>query len=119
MAQPQQDWNALSDDAFRAIFRDWVDATCPAGLRFMRKQRPTFAEVAVWYRLLADKGWLSPLWPQAHGGMGLNPAKHMIYVEEYVRLGCPRLPDHGLGLTGPLLINHGTEAQRARFLPRS
>lgn len=117
MAQPQQDWNALSDDAFRAIFRDWVDATCPAGLRFMRKQRPTFAEVAVWYRLLADKGWLSPLWPQAHGGMGLNPAKHMIYVEEYVRLGCPRLPDHGLGLTGPLLINHGTEAQRARFLP--
>lgn len=118
MAEAQQDWNALSDEEFRQMFRTWVDANCPAHLRFMRKQRPLFDEVAEWYHALAEKGWLSPVWPQEHGGMGLNAAKHMVYVEEWARLGCPRIPDHGLGLTGPLLIQYGTEEQKAFFLPR-
>jgi len=112
------DWNALSDDDFRAAFRDLVERRLPAELRFMRKQRPLFDEVAVWYHALAEEGWLSPVWPMKHGGMGLNPAKHMIYVEEWGRLGCPRIPDHGLGLIGPLLIEHGTEEQKEYYLPK-
>ena len=112
------DWNALSDDDFRAAFRDLVERRLPPDLRFMRKQRPLFDEVAVWYHALAEEGWLSPVWPVKHGGMGLNPAKHMIYVEEWGRLGCPRIPDHGLGLIGPLLIEHGTEEQKEYYLPK-
>ena len=114
----QQDWNALSDEEFRRIFRDWVDENCPKELRFMRKQRPLFDEVAVWYHNLARKGWLAPVWPQAYGGMGLNPSKHIIYVEEWARMGCPRIPDHGIGLVGPLLLQYGTEEQKQHFLPR-
>ncbi|WP_428924796.1 acyl-CoA dehydrogenase family protein [Marinibacterium sp. SX1] len=114
----QQDWNALSDGDFRAIFRDWVEENCPAHLRFMRNQRPVFDEVAEWYHLLAEKGWLSPVWPQEYGGMGLDAGKHIVYVEEWARLGCPRIPDHGIGLTGPLLIRHGSQAQKDYFLPR-
>ncbi|MEE2861435.1 MAG: acyl-CoA dehydrogenase family protein, partial [Pseudomonadota bacterium] len=98
------DYNAMSDADFRTLFRDWVDANCPQHLRFMRKQRPTFDEVADWYHALNDKGWLSPVWPVDYGGMGLDAAKHIVYVEEWARLGCPRIPDHGIGLTGPLLI---------------
>jgi len=114
----QQDWNALSDEEFRRIFRDWVEENCPKELRFMRKQRPLFDEVAVWYHNLARKGWLAPVWPQAYGGMGLNPSKHIIYVEEWARMGCPRIPDHGIGLVGPLLLQYGTEEQKQHFLPR-
>ncbi|BCH31616.1 acyl-CoA dehydrogenase [Mesorhizobium sp. L-8-10] len=113
-----RDWNALSDEDFRAAFRDLVERRLPAELRFMRKQRPLFDEVAVWYHALAEEGWLSPVWPVEHGGMGLNPAKHMIYVEEWGRLGCPRIPDHGLGLIGPLLLAFGTEEQKAYYLPK-
>jgi alkylation response protein AidB-like acyl-CoA dehydrogenase len=112
------DWNALPDEAFRDAFRDLVARRLPEELRFMRKQRPTFDEVAVWYHALAEEGWLAPVWPVEHGGMGLSPAKHMIYVEEWGRLGCPRIPDHGIGLIGPLLLEHGTEAQKAHYLPR-
>jgi alkylation response protein AidB-like acyl-CoA dehydrogenase len=112
------DWNAMPDAEFRAAFRDLVERRLPADLRFMRKQRPLFDEVAVWYHALAEEGWLSPVWPVEHGGMGLNPAKHMIYVEEWGRLGCPRIPDHGLGLIGPLLLAFGTEAQKAYYLPK-
>ena len=112
------DWNALSDEDFRAAFRDLVERRLPQDLRFMRKQRPLFDEVAVWYHALAEEGWLSPVWPVQYGGMGLNPAKHMIYVEEWGRLGCPRIPDHGIGLVGPLLIEHGSEEQKAFYLPK-
>ena len=115
---PATDWNALSDEAFREAFRDLVARRLPADLRFMRKQRPLFDEVSVWYHALAEEGWLAPVWPVEHGGMGLTPAKHMIYVEEWGRLGCPRIPDHGLGLIGPLLLEHGNEEQKAHYLPR-
>jgi alkylation response protein AidB-like acyl-CoA dehydrogenase len=114
----QSDWNDLSDAEFRAAFRAWVEENCPADLRYMRKQRPLFDEVAVWYHALSAKGWLAPTWPKQYGGMGLSPAKHMIYVEEWGRLGCPRIPDHGIGLVGPLLIQYGTAAQKAYYLPR-
>lgn len=112
------DWNAVSDEDFRAAFARLVEERCPPELRFMRNQRPVFDEVAVWYHALGEEGWLAPTWPVEHGGMGLNPAKHMIYVEEWGRLGCPRIPDHGIGLIGPLLIEHGTEEQKAHYLPR-
>jgi alkylation response protein AidB-like acyl-CoA dehydrogenase len=118
MAAPQQDWNAMPDDEFRRIFRTWVDENCPREMRFMRKQRPLYEEVKSWYQALADKGWLSPLWPQEYGGMALNATKHMIYVEEWARLGCPRIPDHGIGLTGPLLLHYGSEEQKQFFLPK-
>lgn len=112
------DWNAIPDDEFRQRFCDLVEQKCPREFRYMRKQRPTFDEVAPWYHALAEAGWLAPTWPVRYGGMGLSPAKHMIYVEEWGRLGCPRIPDHGIGLVGPLLIEHGTEAQKEYYLPR-
>lgn len=112
------DWNDIPDEEFRSIFRTWVDQNCPSHLRYMRKQRPLFNEVAVWYHALAAKGWLAPTWPRQYGGMGLSAAKHMIYVEEWGRLGCPRIPDHGIGLVGPLLIEYGSEEQKAHYLPR-
>ena len=115
---PATDWNAMSDEAFREAFRSLVERRLPAELRFMRKQRPLFDEVSVWYHALAEEGWLVPVWPVEHGGMGLTPAKHMIYVEEWGRLGCPRIPDHGMGLIGPLLLEHGTEEQKAYYFPR-
>ena len=115
---PATDWNAMSDEDFRAAFRSLVERRLPAELRFMRKQRPLFDEVSVWYHALAEEGWLAPVWPVARGGMGLTPAKHMIYVEEWGRLGCPRIPDHGMTLIGPLLLEHGTDEQKAYYLPR-
>jgi alkylation response protein AidB-like acyl-CoA dehydrogenase len=112
------DWNACSDDEFRRAFGELVEKACPPELRFMRKQRPVFDEIAVWYLALSNAGWLAPAWPVEHGGMGLSPSKQMIYVEEWARLGCPRITDHGVGLVGPLLIEFGTEAQKFEHLPK-
>ena len=54
------DCNSLPDEEFRALFREWVLENCPAELRYLRKQRPVYEEVKVWYQALAKKGWRFP-----------------------------------------------------------
>jgi alkylation response protein AidB-like acyl-CoA dehydrogenase len=51
--------------------------------------------------------------------MGLTPAKLLIFMEEQERWGVARTPDMGIIMVGPLLIKHGTEEQRAEWLPPS
>jgi alkylation response protein AidB-like acyl-CoA dehydrogenase len=111
------DLDALEDESFRLTVRRWVEANYPPELRFTPK-RQHFSECRPWYMTLAEKGWLAPGWPRAYGGMGLSPAKQIIMIEEYERHGVGRVNDHGIIMLGPLLIQYGTEAQKARFLPR-
>lgn len=110
------DWNAMADEEFGAFIQSFVERHCPPELRFM-KRRVRWHEVRGWFMALSQAGLLAPGWPVEHGGMGLRPDKHLIYVERMEYLGAPRLPDIGLNSLGPLLLKHGTAEQRARFLP--
>jgi len=112
-----RDWNALSDAEFAAAVRSLVETKCPAALRHPPR-RLRWAQVKPWYLTLSAEGWLAPGWPTEHGGMGLSPAKHLIYVEEMERAGAPRLLDQGLMNLGPVLITCGTPEQRAAYLPK-
>lgn len=116
-AKPHEDLNALADDDFRRVVRNWIEANYPGHLR-NPPRRLHMTEARPWYDALSHQGWLTPSWPREHGGMGLSPAKHLIMVEEMERHGCARLPDQGMTMLGPLLIQHGTDAQRAYHLPR-
>jgi len=110
------DWNALSDADFKASVAAFVDAHCPATLRHL-SQRPRWSEVGDWYRTLARHGWLAPGWPVAHGGMGLDAARHLLFIEEMERCGAPWMPDSGVRNLGPVLIAHGSDAQKQHWLP--
>lgn len=111
------DYNALDEEDFRALVRRFLVAHLPADLSHpIRRLR--WDKVRPWYMILSAVGWLAPAWPREHGGMGLEPAKQIIYVEEFEAAGAPRMPDLGVALLGPLLIQHGTDPQRARFLPK-
>jgi alkylation response protein AidB-like acyl-CoA dehydrogenase len=112
----QQDWNALSDEAFRAVVRAEVEAHHPAELRYPPR-RLRWQENKSWYLRMAAKGWIAPAWPREYGGMGLSPAKLLIFLEEMERWGIARFQDHGILMVGPILLRFGTEAQRRRYLP--
>jgi alkylation response protein AidB-like acyl-CoA dehydrogenase len=114
--QQEQDWNALSDEAFRAIVRAEVEAHHPAELRYPPR-RLRWAENKSWYLRMANKGWIAPGWPREFGGMGLTPAKLLIFLEEQERWGIARFQDHGILMVGPILMRFGSEAQRRRYLP--
>ena len=111
------DLSGLDDETFRLTVREWVQASYPEALRNPPK-RLHWRDNRVWYMKLAEKGWLCPGWPLEHGGMGLNAGKQIILLEEFERHGVARTNDHGIIMVGPLLIQYGSDAQRAEFLPR-
>ena len=111
------DLDALSDDAFRLVVRQWIAENYPPEIRNPLK-RLHWEESKSWYFKLAEKGWLCPGWPKEHGGMGLSTARQLIMQDEFERYGCARLIDQGVLMIGPLLLAHGSDAQQREFLPK-
>jgi alkylation response protein AidB-like acyl-CoA dehydrogenase len=116
-ATQQDDLNTLDDQSFRMKLRGWIEANYPPEIR-NPPSRLHWPDVKEWYLRLSRDGWLAPSWPREYGGLGLSPAKLLIYIEEYQRHGCARMPDQGISMVGPLLIKYGSDEQRAHFLPR-
>lgn len=71
-----------------------------------------------WHRILADQGWAAPAWPARFGGPGWSVEQRYLFASECAAAGAPALAPMGLGMCGPVLMGHGTEAQQAHFLPR-
>lgn len=112
--------DSLTDEAFRARFRAWLEAVYPETWRATTERpfrRLRGEEVRAWIALLNKGGWRAPAWPRAYGGLGLSFAKQVIYHEELDRLGAARVIDLGEVQLGPTLIAHGSEEQKARYLP--
>ena len=110
-------WNDMADGDFRDAVRDWFEKEYPEELRYPPR-RLRWHEIKDWYLKLSRKGWLAASWPVEFGGMGLSPAKVLIFIEEQERWGVARAPDMGITMIGPLLIQHGNAAQRAQYLPK-
>jgi alkylation response protein AidB-like acyl-CoA dehydrogenase len=111
------DWNAFSDREFRAGVFAYLDKHYPQDKRHTGR-RTGATEMKDWLDRLARKGWLAPAWPREYGGMGLDPAKQIIFLEERERVGIMRHPDMGVVMFGPMLMRYGTEEQKATYLPR-
>jgi alkylation response protein AidB-like acyl-CoA dehydrogenase len=111
-----RDWSAMADDEFRAFIYAEFDAAYPEHLRHPPR-RLLWSEQRDFYLDMARRGWIAPAWPAEFGGMGLEPAKLLIFFEEQERLGIARFQDHGVRMVGPALIQHGTVAQQEAFLP--
>ena len=75
--------------------------------------------VAAWQARLAADRWVGIAWPAAYGGRGATPVEVALFNMEYARAGAPQPVNRvGINLAGPTLLAHGTEDQRARWLPR-
>ena len=62
-------------------------------------------------------GWLGIAWPKEYGGQARGPVDQFIFFDEVQRAGFP-IPILTLSTVGPTLMRHGSEAQKAEFLPR-
>ena len=67
-------------------------------------------------RQMGRDGWLAVGWPKEHGGQGYGPTEQFIFFEEANIAGAP-LPFVTISTVGPALMAHGTELQKAKFLP--
>jgi alkylation response protein AidB-like acyl-CoA dehydrogenase len=101
---------------FRNEVRSWLEANLPHPLRG-RTTRPHPNELMPFYHTLSRKGWIAPHWPKKYGGMGATLNEQIIMAEEMAHVGAPNLPVQGLNHIGPILMEFGNEAQKARHLP--
>jgi alkylation response protein AidB-like acyl-CoA dehydrogenase len=108
--------DAPAEAEFRTEVRTWLEANLPLALRG-RTARPPPAEILPWYHALTRKGWIAPHWPKPYGGMGATLNEQIIMTEELARVGAPHLPVQGLNHIGPILMEFGSEAQKAQHLP--
>lgn len=67
-------------------------------------------------RKMGEDGWLAVGWPKEYGGRGYRGTEQLIFFEEANIAGAP-LPFVTISTVGPALMEFGTEAQKARFLP--
>jgi alkylation response protein AidB-like acyl-CoA dehydrogenase len=72
-----------------------------------------------WEAALAEERLICPQWPEEVGGRGLSGVEMAVLNEAFGREGMPRvIRGMGESLVGPSIIVHGTDEQRAHFLPR-
>jgi alkylation response protein AidB-like acyl-CoA dehydrogenase len=70
-----------------------------------------------WQRKLAEAGLAGVTWPPEYGGRGLGPMGEVTINQELSTAQVPGILDViGIGMLGPCLIAHGTEAQKSRHL---
>jgi len=107
------------ENTFRAEARAWLEANVPEA------SLPSFdtAEGArahrEWEKRLDAGGWAMVPWPVEYGGRGANLLEWLIFEEEYYRSRAPRrINQNGIFLLGPTIMEYGTPAQKARFLPK-
>ncbi len=111
-------------EEFRAAIRDWLgeqlrgDFAALRGLGGPGREHEAFAERLAWERHMAAHGWTCVGWPEEYGGRGASIEQQIAFHEEYALADAPARVNHiGEQLLGPTLLDHGTEEQKARFLP--
>ncbi|MBL6939151.1 MAG: acyl-CoA dehydrogenase family protein [Alphaproteobacteria bacterium] len=111
-----------TDLRFRDEVHAFLDAELTPDLRKAGKSLTSvYADYDVtmeWHRILYKKGWVAPAWPKEFGGTGWNVVQRFIWASETASAGAPPLSPMGLGMCGPVIIGHGTPAQKAHYLPR-
>ena len=67
---------------------------------------------------MTDAGWLAALIPQEYGGSGLGVMEGCVILEEVNRSGGNGAACHAQMYTMASILNHGSEEQKQRILPR-
>jgi alkylation response protein AidB-like acyl-CoA dehydrogenase len=104
--------------AFRAEVRAFIAENLPESSR-RRGARRFEDDDREWSRRLGEAGYAGLTWPKAYGGAGAPYSHQAIFLEELARAEAPsHLGVIGLGMAGPTIMACGTEAQKARYLPK-
>ena len=106
-------------DDFRAQVAGWLAANSAHAPRDYGAICPPdlVDEGIAWQKRIFDAGYAGLHWPVEHGGRGLTPAHHGVWVEECARAGVPPVLNMvGLVLAGGAVMAFGDDTQKERHL---
>jgi alkylation response protein AidB-like acyl-CoA dehydrogenase len=107
------------EQAFRDEVRAWLKANAPRDTEtdgagdmksFIERRR-------AWQKKLHGAGYVGITWPKEYGGRGAGFMEQLIFNDEMILAHAPEpINVIGLGMGGPVVIAHGTEEQKKRYL---
>lgn len=100
----------------RREVRDYFQALMTPELRVAMRGAESGDAYRSLVRQMGRDGWLAVGWPKEYGGRGYRGTEQLIFFEEANIAGAP-LPFVTISTVGPALMESGTAAQKARFLP--
>src|SRR3954453_1812466 len=107
-----------SERAFQAEVRAWLAAHVPQTRLPSIDSAEGFVAHQEWEAKLADARLSVVSWPAEYGGREASLVEGGIFEEEYYRAGAPgRGGQKGIFLLAPIIFDHGTPEQQARYLP--
>ena len=111
-----------AEETFRDEARAWLRANRPGWADDEREDGGAgdwLERRRDWQRRLHEAGYIGLNWPREYGGRGATLMEQLILNQEMIEA---RAPDPinviGLGMGGPVIIHHGTEEQKRRYLDR-
>ena len=107
-----------SEKAFRDEVRAWLKANAPKDDSSETSQGTLIANRRAWQKKLNEAGYVGITWPKEYGGRGAGFMEQLIFNDEMIVAQTPEpINVIGLGMGGPVVIAHGTEEQKKRYLP--
>ena len=122
--------SATELEDFRRATREWLLEHAPKSIFGLRKGRfegywggrkpaPLSSDLQRWFELMLERGYTAPAWPARYGGAGLSTEQAQVLERELIALKLPPpLVGIGLAMTGPTLLEFGTEEQKLEHLPK-
>jgi alkylation response protein AidB-like acyl-CoA dehydrogenase len=104
-----------SEEEFRDELRAWLADNHPG--EDPPDDDAAFEHKRAWQRKLHEAGYAGFSWPKEYGGRGATLVEQALFGEEMARARAPQ-PVNVLGLVmgGPVVIAHGTDEQKGRWL---
>ena len=112
------DFNDTPENAeFRAELRNWLESIVATLGEMPDNYEERLAWWRPWQQQLHSAGYAGLAWPKEYGGRAAGAIQQAIFYEECDRAGAPdRLDVIGSGFAGPTIMEHGTDAQKKRYL---
>ena len=107
-----------SEKEFRDEVRAWLRTNQPREQDTVTESQRAFVEKRrAWQKKLFEAGYVGITWPKEYGGRGAGFMEQLIFNDEMILAHAPEpINVIGLGMGGPVVIAHGTEDQKKRYL---
>ncbi len=108
------------EEAFRDEVRTFLAEKVPPRVAETIRdgKRPSKVDMVEWHAILNERGWLASHWPERYGGPGWSVIERFIFDHEAAIANAPRIVPFGVNMLGPVLLQYGSEEQKAHWLPR-
>src|SRR2546422_4442308 len=103
---------------FRDEVRAWLKANKPRENGSGDEGQKVFIESRrAWQKKLDEAGYVGITWPKEYGGRGAGFMEQLIFNDEMILAHAPEpINVIGLGMGGPVVIAHGSDEQKKRYL---